>query len=191
MTSVPQWSLGGGENMTLIDETTPSGANSEVHTYTYGLVNPTAGAGTVSVDFSKTDNCCASAVNYLGTETASVAAATSFLNEDVNDTNTSTTVLSSGGSAGNYVYAAATFKGGEGTPASGTNLTEVADFESGTENSPTTDTSLWIGDGAAPDSCTITWSATKRNAGHLIEIVAALSSFNPTPTILQNYRNMN
>ena len=183
MSAVPQWSLGGGENTTLINQTTSSGDNADQHNYVYGLVNPTAGAGTVSVDFTTTDNCVACAVNYLGTETASVAAATNFDNEDVNDATSATTVLASGGSAPNWVLACANFRGADGTPASSGSdaFTELADFESG-GGGTSTDTSMWVGDKAAPAGTTITWSETDENAGQLIEIVAAASG-GPPPGI--------
>jgi hypothetical protein len=132
VSGTPQWSLGGGENLTLVDATTSSGNPNDMAMETWALVNPTAGAGTVSITVSSNDNSISTAVNYLGTATSSVAAAIAFLEEDVNDAITNTTVFASAGTSGNTLYAAAGFKGADGVGITvPTNFAELFDGESG------------------------------------------------------------
>ncbi len=172
VSGTPQWSLGGGENFTLIDATTSSGSNNDMACATYGLVNPTAGAGTITITVTSNDNSISTATNYLNTETTSVAAATNLLAEDVNDTASNTTVFSSAGNAGNALYAAGGFKGDDGAGVTvPTNFFEIFDAASGT--SANADIAAYVCDqlDGAPDSCTWTWAVTDENAGHYIEIV--------------------
>ena len=182
VTGTVQWSLGGGENMTLIDATTSSGSFGDVAMATYGLVNPTSGAGTVTIPVTFNDNSFSNAINYIGTETASVAAATNFLEEHVNNvgTDTTTTIFASAGTSGNALYAAAVFFGGDGDPSSNNaSFTELFDEATGPGSS--SDTSVNICDllDSAPSAVTITWADEDQNAGHYIEIVAAAAGANP------------
>ena len=169
----PAWNT--TETMTLIRATTNSGSNQDVRNNTYALVNPTATTANITYSHTSTDNMSHVAVNYLGTETSSVAAATNALNEDVNDTATSTTVLASGGAAGSTLVAVGVFKGGDGDPASNNaSFNELADSSTGA--STTSDTSFYVADligisGAT--AVTITWAGTDENAGQLVEIIPA------------------
>jgi hypothetical protein len=176
--------LGGGENLTLVDATTSSGNPNDMALATYALVNPTAGAGTVTVTHTSNDNAITTAVNYIGTETSSVAAATNFLEEDVNDAITNTTVFASAGTAGNCLYAAGCFKGGDGSGITvPTGFFELFDGASGA--SATADISGYACDelDGAPSACTWTWAATDENAGHYLEIVAASASITEEPLV--------
>ena len=177
ISGVPQWSLGGGENMTLVHASTAGGAG-DVRTYVYGLVSPTGGAGSVSTTITAaSDYSYSSAVNYIGTETASVAAATNFLSEDVNDTATNTSVHASAGSSGNALYFAGNIKGGDGSPASnGSSFNEL--FDTNTGASTSNDGSVYVADllDSAPSAITVTWAVIDENSSIYIEIVAAAAS---------------
>jgi hypothetical protein len=172
----PQWSLGGGENLTLVDATTSSGLLGDVALETWGLINPTSGAGTVTVTLTSdlAVGLITFAVNYIGTDTTSVAAATNLLEEDVNDTATNTTTFASAGTAGNCLFATGAFRGADGDGITvPTNFTELMDAQSGTSNG--SDQSGYACDqlDGAPDSCTWTWVATDENTAHYIEVVAS------------------
>jgi hypothetical protein len=174
----PEWSLGGGEPLTLVHATTASGSNGDVRVYTYGLINPTAGSGTVDIVISTTDTVWSTAVNYLGTVATSVADATNFLQEKVNNSTAAGTVFTpAAGSAGNALYAACTFKGGDGDPASNRlgSATFNDIFNGATGISGTSDQAYYVIDllDGAPSAVTVDWNAVDENAGHYIEIVAA------------------
>lgn len=166
------------ENMTLVDQTTSGGSGGLMHVYTYGLVSPTATTANIAYSLDTTsNNTHHTAVNYLGTETASVAAATNLLSEDVNDSATNTSVHSSAGTSGETLYFAGACHGGDADPASNaTSFNELADSATGTNNA--NDHAFYIADllNSAPAAITVTWSATDENASHFIEIVKA-----PTP----------
>lgn len=172
VSGTPQWSLGGGENLTLVDETTRSGSNNDMCISTYALVNPTAGTGTVTVTHTNNDNYITTAVNYIGTNTSGTMSENiALLSEDVNDTASNTSVFASGGTAGNTLYAAGGFKGGDGDGITvPTNFFEVFDGQSG--SNANSDIAGYVCDNldGAPDSCTWTWAVTDENAGHMLEI---------------------
>ena len=174
VSGTPQWSLGGGENLTLIHASTSSSGNGDNATEVWGLISPTSGAGTVDVVINSGPYVIASATNYIGTETASVAAATNYLSEDVNDAATSTSVHASAGNAGNALYFAGTFRGGDGDPASNaTSFFEIHDGDSG--GTSINDGSYYVADllNSAPEAITVTWATSDENASVYVEIVAA------------------
>lgn len=188
-TGTPQWSLGGGENLTLIDETTPGPDTQDMKVSTWGLVNPTSGAGAVTImlDADLAYGIQATATNYLGTVTTSVGDATNFLAEDVqNGGSSNTTTFASAGTSGNTLYAAGAFKGGDGdgiTPP--TNFAEIYDGESGP--SVGSDHSSYVTDyiGGAPSAASWTWASSDEHASHYVEIVPAAGS--ALPVILQQH----
>jgi hypothetical protein len=177
VSGTPSWSLGGGENLTLVDETTRSGSNNDMCISTYALASPTAGAGTVTVTHSSNDNYITTAVNYIGTKvSATMTDNIAFISEDVNDAATNTSVFASGGTTGNTLYAAGSFKGGDGDGITvPTNFFEIFDGASGANAA--SDISGYVCDNlnGAADSCTWTWAATDENAGHYLEIIPAPS----------------
>lgn len=178
VSGTPQWSLGGGENLTLIDATTSSGLTGDQATEVWGLVSPTSGSGSVSITIGSTDNVGVTAVNYIGTVTSSVGDATNFLSEDVNDSATTTSVHASAGTSGNALYLSGCFRGEDGNPTSNNaSFNEVVETITGTENN-TNDSSIYIADllDAAPSAITATWSADDENASTYIEIVAAAAA---------------
>ena len=175
VSGTPQWSLGGGENLTLVNATTASGDNADMRNYIWALVSPTAGAGTVDIVISTTDTVFSSAVNYIGTNIVSVAAATNILSEDVNDTATSTCVHASAGSAGNCLYFIGNKKGGQLVDPASNNASFNELFDSGTGTGTFSDQSFYVADllDSAPSAITVTWYNSEENAGQYIEIVAA------------------
>jgi hypothetical protein len=180
----PQWSQGGGENLTLVNATTESGSNQDMRNYIYALVSPTSGAGTIDIVISTTDNVFSCAINYIGTDETDVATATNFLSEDVNNAGTSTCVHASAGSAGNALFFLGNFKGGDATPVSN-NASFNELFEDVTGTSPTSDQTFYVADllDSAPSAITVTWTGTDENAGNYIEIVAAAGDTTLTPAV--------
>lgn len=189
VSGTPQWSLGGGENLTLVHSSTATGQNDgDRHLEVWGLVSPTSGAGTVSITLSgSTDHVASTAVNYIGTDTASVAAATNFLSEDVNNGATTTNVHASAGNAGNALYFAGGFRGRDGEPSSNNaSFNELVDGETG-GFSNTADSAINVADllDSAPSAITVTWSASDANVSVYIEVVAASTAptFDTNPTL--------
>jgi hypothetical protein len=177
VTGTPTWNT--NEDFTLIDVTTASASDLDTVTYVYGLVDPTATTANIVVNLTTSSEMLGVvAVNYSGTETASVAAATNFLSEDVNDSaaETNVSVHASAGNSGNALFMAATGKGADLSPASqtvGNTFTEICDEP--TNGSATADVAIWVGHllNNAPSAITLTWALTDSNASTYIEIVAA------------------
>ncbi len=171
ISGTPQWSLGG--NLTLIDQFGASGNAGDCIGYWYGLVSPASGAGTVTITFTSNVNpAWTAAINYIGVDTASVAAATNFLSEDVNDTATSTAVHASAGTAGNALIFGGHGQGEDMNPSSNaTGFTEVFDTQTGT--SKTADFACNISEllDSAPAAITVTWGASDENTSGYIELV--------------------
>lgn len=173
VTDAPVWDAAGvNETLTLIHQTTSSAASGDVTVYIYGKVNPTANnSKLITYTVTSNDNHWAYALNYLGTATASLAAAAKYLNETVNNTGTETTVLASGGITGNTLLAGGMCWGGDMDPASNaTGFTEIGDAATGTNT--TADHAFYVAEliGGAPEAITITWAGTDENAGQLIEL---------------------
>lgn len=162
-------------DMTEIADT-GSQSNSDVRLYAYGLVSPGAVTnGTVNFDFGSNLNPSAAvALNYTDSDTASVAAATNNISQDVNTSNTSTAVMASGGSSGNTLLAFACGQGSDMEPISWSgSFAEIWDEETGA------DTNADFGHAGAeltsgpPSGVTATFSTSDQNTGLMIEIVAA------------------
>ena len=169
----PQWSLGGGEDLTLV---TDVDASSGTHTWTYALVNPTAGAGTITITVTSSVCGISTAINYDGTVTTSVANAIQLLEEDNNGSpdGNDEQVFASAGTSGNALYAAGGFRGGDGSPVS-LSGSFTAVFNDNTGSNSTSDLSYYVAEllDGAPSALTVTFAASDENAGHLLEIVAA------------------
>jgi hypothetical protein len=171
---VPSWSLGGGENLTLIQTFGASTNAADCIGQWYGLVSPTAGAGTVTITFASNVNpAITMAANYIDVVTTSVAAATNTLSTDVNDTGTSTSVHASAGTAGNALVVGGHFQGNDGaTPTDNASFNDV--FNDTTGDSSSADfTYFWgdILDASGATAVTITWQATDENTSGYIELV--------------------
>ena len=155
-----------GNALTLIHATTPSGNNRDVYMLTYGIVSPGAKTATVSIDFGNSAAVNTICHNWTDVDTASVAAATNFIDDAVNNGGSSTAILSSGGTSGNTLYAI----GGHFTTSSATwasaAFTEIGEYPGGVDMVDGEYTS-------PPAGTTITWTSADENAAILIEIVAA------------------
>jgi hypothetical protein len=187
--SSPVWN--GSEGMTLIGSVVTSSSGGDVRVWLYGLVSPTTGAHTLSWSVAGGgDNAWAVAVNYLGTDTTSVAAATNLIDSEDNGNNASPDVAMSGSTtSGAALVIAGTFRGADGDPATESNdgnFADVATADTG-GGSSTTDTSYYYGDDVdggtgGTVSPTIDWtgSASDECVGVFAEILEAASS--PTST---------
>lgn len=171
-------------NFTLIDAGTDTGSNGDTRTYIYGMVSPGAATATVSISFlSNCDPSMSACINYAGTDTASVAAATNVVDAVSNTSTTSTTVFSSGGASGNGLFVTGVGQGQDMQPASLDNgFSEIWDEQTG--GSSTRDFGHIGGEllSGLPSGVTITWGATDENSGVLIELVAAAAGGAPGQT---------
>ncbi len=182
VSGTPQWSLGGGENLTLIDTFGTSTSAADCIGHWYGLLNPTAGAGTVSITFASNCNpAITMAANYIGTIEGAMP---TLLSEDINDTASATNVHASAGTAGNALVVGTHFQGDDGaTPTDNASFFDV--FNDTTGGSSSADFTFFWGDileAAGATAVTVTYQATDENTGAYIEIVVG-DSKKPTPTI--------
>ncbi len=178
----PTWD---GDDFTLIHDT-GLGSSGEMRAYLYGFAAPAAKTATIQANTSTHDFHGATAINFAGTVSSSVAAAVNFLSEDNNTGNTSTNVHASAGSAGNALIVMAGWLGADITPSSVDNsFVEIYDRTSGT--SSTNDTSHTMSEllDAAPSAVTITMGGSDQNAGIFIELVAAAVAANTGAQIKQ------
>lgn len=165
------------EVFTLINDSGLQSA-ADVRVLTYGLINPTAKTATVKVRLSAAENpwWCA-ARNYAGVDTASVAAATNHLSDDVNLLGTSGQgVHASGGSAGNALVLIGAAQGQNMSPVSqsvGTTFTEIVDATTGPDN--VVDFAIYWSEllNSAPSAITIDWAVADQNTTTFLELVAA------------------
>lgn len=178
VTATPTWNT--SQNFTLVHQTTDSTSNADVTNYVYALVNPNVTSSTITVSTSQTDNISAFAVNWNGTETGSVAAATNYIGEEVNNSaaETNTTEISSGGSTGNMLVFSGARKAGTGAACASNNAGFTELFDGATGIDATADHCYYVAYGAAPSGIIVTWNATDSNAGQLVELVAASASSN-------------
>jgi hypothetical protein len=175
VTTVPTWKPVGGDQVSTLVHEARIGTNAgDMAVATYAIVNPDAETANIQCVHSSNDNGIIVATCYKGTIATSVADAIKSGSEDVNNSATDTTTLSSRGSAGSGLYAAGGFKGGDGsgitTP---TNWSEIYDGASG--GSSNSDISGYIIDDVdgAPSGVTWTWASSDENSSHLLEIVPA------------------
>ena len=138
------------ELMTEIDSVVTSSSGGDVRVWAFGLVTPTAGAHDITFSVAGGgDNLSVVPINYLGTETASVADATNVIDSEDNGNNASQTVAMSGGTtSGSTLFIAGTFRGNDGDPATESNDGNFADVETGNSGGGSTfsDTSYYVGD---------------------------------------------
>lgn len=176
------------EAMTEISSVVTSSAGGDCRVYAFGRVNPTVTAANVTWTVSGAgDNLAVVCVNYLGTETASVAAATNAIDSENNGDAAATTVAMSGATTlGATLVAAGTFYGGDGNPSSdtGASFNTVREGETGT--STTTDTCYYYGDlidggTGGTVSPVINWTGTASDecVGVFFEILSATTNVTP------------
>ena len=179
ISGVPQWSLGGGENMTLVRQSTSNDNSQNLKVWVYGLLTPTAGLGAISIATTSAFPAGqADALNFIGVETSSLAAAVKFIDEDVVEaaSTANTNPLNSGGDAGNALYVAAGFRGGDVTGASNASgFTENFDGRTGTDTGQDLGyyTATLLDN--APQAITVDWDGTVTDqcSAVYLEIVAA------------------
>jgi len=163
-----------GVDLTQIGDSGSTGDNSDIRIYTYGMVSPGANTANGRTAYQYSGAPAVSVwMNFSGTDTASVAAATNYIDDVVNTTITSTSVLSSGGTSGNslmvFGMAQTSFMAGASINAS---FTEILDGQTG---SGTSECAYYLASlfGGAPAGPTITWGSTNENSAVLIELVEA------------------
>ena len=176
-----------GDNFTLIhDSGVQTGGDQRA--WLYGFVSPAAKTATIAATTSGHDFHGAAAVNFAGTKTASVAAATNFLSADVNTVNGTTNVHASAGSAGNALIVTAGWRGGDITPSTVDNsFAEIYDRATGASASADTSHTMSELLNAAPSAVTITMGGSDQNSGILIELVAASEGI--APQAVYHYQN--
>jgi len=186
VTELPSWN--GTEDFTLIHQTTSSGNSLDTHTYIYGLVSPTATTADIDYTIDSSDMFSHTLMNFSGTETSSVANATNYLNEDVNDTATSTGVHSSAGTSGRTLVLAGTHASAAGDPMSNNaTFTEVSEGDAFDSSSGISYYVCYKLAGA-PTAVTITYSESNENSSALIELIPA--SGLSIPVAMHNYRRL-
>jgi len=140
------WS--GDEAMTLITSVDDSAGTGDCRVYAFGLVNPTVETGSITWTLGGAgDNLSVVPVNYLGTETSSVAAATNVIDTETNGHVAATTVALSGATtSGSTLVVAGTFFGGDGDPSSETTASFNTVQEGATGTATSADNSYFYGD---------------------------------------------
>jgi hypothetical protein len=177
-TPVPTWD---GNDMTLIRETVTGTSSNHVELGTWGYVSPAATTANAVVNFGNNGEphwwACST---YSGTLTASVAAATEYLAEVIDNGDPTpagpTAVYASAGTSGNALYLAGGCIGDDCDPATDDGGFEDV-FNQGTGGGSGTngDTTSFIGFVGAglPLAVTLTWAVTDDHSSHEIEIIAA------------------
>ena len=175
------------ETFTLIHESTNSGQDGDSHTYVYGLINPTATTADIEYDVDSTDKLSHTAVNYSGTISSNVAAATNFLSEDVNDTSTTTSVHASAGTSGSTLFFAGSHVLLTADPSSNdAGFFEISDgdaFDTGSG------IAYYVCDkiGGGASAITVTWNDNFANASVYIEVLPAVSGLS-IPVARNHYK---
>ena len=168
-----QWK---GTDLTQIDDTGNTASNTDCRVYAYGMVSPPAGTFNARTAFTTSAAPAVSVwMNFTGTPTSSVAAATNATSNVSNTDPTSTSVLGSGGTAGNTLIAFAVGQTHWLSPATiNGSFVELLDT---TTASTTADFSYYLAPYyaiAGATGATISWSGGgNENAATLIELVEA------------------
>jgi hypothetical protein len=174
-----KWNLAGvDEILTLISDSGAGADNSDVRTWVYGYVNPTAvdtGQTGIGIQFSA-NQVAATWINISGVNTDSVAAATNDLETVSNTSAGSTTAFSSAGATGNGLLVWSAAQNQSMAPSSADNgFTEQVDSVTAATSSDFAFNLSTLLSGA-PSAVTVTWNTTNENAGNLIELVPASST---------------
>jgi len=175
-------------DLTQIHDTGATGSNGDVRIYIYGIVSPGAATATAKTSIQGNGSPLATVwLNINGVVTTSVAAATNYISEDVNTTASSTSVLTSGGSAGNGLLAYGVAQGNDMNPSSfDSGFTEVIE---GVTAATTSDFAYNVAShfSGAPSGTTITWNTSDENTAVLIELVASDGGI--VQQAMSHYRN--
>jgi len=177
-----------GDDLTLIRDTGSTGDNGDIRLLAYGMVSPDAktATGSMQTAFSAFPM-LAVWINIAGVLTSSVADATNFISEDVNTAVSPSSILTSGGSAGNGLIAWGVAQASSMSPSLfDSGFTEILDaVTSATSNDFAYNLARsWSG---APSGTTVDWTGTNENAAILIELVAATSGI--VAHAASHYRN--
>ena len=175
-TSECRWAVGATAStvLTLIRDTGNTTSNTDVRLLVHGMVNPAVdpvGGTRVTWQFTA-QPVCSIFVNVSGVNTASVAAATNFIDEAIIvDASTSAT-LSSGGSSGNDLLVFAVAQDVAMGPPTVTGFTTVVQGATGATAS---DIYYYVGHLAAgaPGGASVDWASSNESTAVLIELVNA------------------
>ena len=174
--TTPIWDVAGdNQTFTVIHNEGQTGANADCRSIFYGLVNPitTGSEKLITMTYETNVNpAWTAAVNFLGTDTSSVANATNFLSVDQNTGATNISVHASAGSAGNALLVGGHGQGNDMQPASNDeSFTEIFDIQTG--GSPTADFAGYLAEllDSAPSAVEIDWAETDENCSIFIEIL--------------------
>ena len=164
VTVVPAWS---GSNFTLIKQTTSSGSAGDMHTYSYGLVSPAIETGDITYTVDSTSSVVSASTSWSGTVSTSVANAVTYLNEAVNNTASTTSVIGSAGTSGRTLLIWGGFDGADGDPA-----TVTVGFDK-IDGGDVGAISYYMAQkiAGAPAAATITWAVSDENAAQLLELI--------------------
>ena len=178
VSTVEDWAV--GEPFVFIADSNPSD-NADPNFEIWGVIDPEAKTNTITVTFdSATDNDYqyATLINYGGTVITNIAAATNILQEVDNSTAGTTTVFSSAGTSGNGLVVAGGARGIGATATINASFTELIESDTGGGDTGNGDSSFYHAYllNAAPAAPTITWSASRDNAGIYLELVVASTS---------------
>ena len=183
VSGTPSWNA---NNLTLINQTTSSGLNTDCNNFVWGLISPSNATGTMALSWnSARDASWCACINFAGNVTTSVAAATNFVTEDVNDAASTTSVHASGGSSGNALLFTGNHFWGAGSPATNNaSFTEIYDTDTG--DTTVNDFACYIAEllSGLPSAITVTWGNSNENASQLIELVSGTNTVPMLPKML-------
>jgi hypothetical protein len=174
ITTTPSWNT--SETLTEVRKSTSSGNIYDSHIYCHALKDPTATTADYSYVIDSSDRFSHSLFYFSGNFT-SVASNLSFVNEDVNDTATSTGVHAAGSPpAGCTLILGGSHASAAGDPSSNNaSFTEIADGDAFDSSSGIAYYSAYKLN-AGPTAVTLTWATSDENASILIALTEDSSS---------------
>ena len=177
ISSIEDWDT--GQSFVEI-HTNSTGDGNDPNLSVWAVVAPTAQANTITVAFSGSSNNTyqgAVMASYAGTLSSTVAAATNLIDTDQNTGSSSTTDLTSGGTAGNALVGCCVSINHGAHPASNAeSFTEIVEKDTGGTNA-FQDATIYYAHllDAAPSALTVAWNVSDENTGALIELVADIA----------------
>jgi hypothetical protein len=174
-TIAAEWDDGGtDEAMTSVDETAANDNGGDLHVETFIRLSPTA--ATSDVTFTATggtvDTSSIICTNWDNVDTTDVATATNVIGEEVNNTNSTTCEVASGGTTGNLLYAAIALKHSASEPsppAYSESWAAVDQTDSTVDNS--TEAEVAVVAAASAYTATLANTVSDESACHVIELV--------------------
>jgi hypothetical protein len=181
VTNTPSWNT--TENFTL-KQNIDNGANAyDCAMAIYGLINPTATTADISYTKSNSSEFAHHLFLLSGTDTTDVATAIQDVTFVNNVGNTSTSVIASGGTSGNYPILVGTFGAGGGDPTSNNqSMTEIHESSVGFQSAYAAHGVMTL-----PSAVTITWNATNENIGAVLGIKPAAAGGTILPMTARHY----